>query len=913
MNNSKPNLFNLISFVLFILVFVFFNKIIAFFADWLWFASCGFEKVFLFTVTNKIVFGCITGLIVLVVFLINYLLIMRFYNRIPQVISGDIIHLPSSNRRFVSVLVLAVMFFAGSLIVNDASGQWILFQKYLYSVPFNVAEPLFGKDISFYIFKLPFIQYVVSVLFLVFVSSLLISGSVYFFSRGLRGIPRNFDLPFKLKIHLIVLIAVCMIIQAFAVWFSRFSFVTSQAGMLSGAMYTDVYAGIPFSLIYSFLFAAAALVVFADLKSKCWKYTSASLAVLIIAPVLGYSIYPWFLQKFYVAPNELTAEAPFISRNIEFTRKAFNLDTFDEQEYPASENLTLEDIKKNSATINNVRLWDYKPLLAAYSELQEIRTYYKFSDVDFDRYTIDSKYRQTMISPRELDIERIPERKWINETFIYTHGYGACLAPVNQVSPDGLPEFFIKDVPPVSNIDIKITRPEIYFGEITDSYCIVNSKVKEFDYPAGDDNVYCSYEGSAGVKLDNVFKRLLFAAYFGELKILMSSESTAESRILYDRNIERMVKKIAPYIDYDSDPYMVVADGKCYWIIDGYMTSSNYPYSQKFGSVNYLRNSVKAVIDAYNGKVDFYISDKSDPLISVYSAIYKGLFKPIEQMPAGLKSHIRYPEDMFRFQSSVYAQYHMKDVQIFYNQEDLWKIPEQSEHGGKKTEPNTKIAFDGMEPYYTILKLPPPHGVNEEFVLMTPFSPARKSNMIAIMAARCDAPDYGQVIVYTLPKDKLTFGPTQINSRIAQDPEIAKQLTLWNQGDSTVMRGSLLAIPIEDSILYIEPLFLAAAKGKIPQLKKIFVVYGDKVAMEDTLEASLGVVFGVGKNSQSGIAPDDGKDNSADVSLKQLILDASMHYDRAKEHLKDGDWSSYGKELNEMENSLRLLKKSVSR
>lgn len=892
--NFKIKIPQMILAIIIFLIIVFFRPIVSLFADWLWFSSLNISSVFFYNLKNEIVLGFCAFVLTFIFLIISSKLTLKLYNKIPQVSVGGVIHLPSANKSGISAILYSLTFLISTFFAVKFSSNWQLFQKYINSVPFNIADPLFGKDVSFYIFKLPAIQYVLGMLSILVLVSLFIAGAVYFFSRGLDGIPKNFDLPFKTKIHLIILISLMFIIQAVSLWFSKYSIVNTPNNSWTGALYTDVNAILPYIYIYAVMFLIAACVVFFDLKSNCWKYTTIAATVLLLTPLLGNFAYPSLLQKFYVSPNELSVEAPFIERNINFTRSAFGLDKFDEQEYPASRNLTWNDIENNRVTLDNVRLWDYKPLLDSYAELQEIRTYYKFSDVDFDRYTIGDNYRQTMISLRELAVDRIPGRKWINETFIYTHGYGACLSPVNQVSSDGLPEFFIRDVPPVSTLDIENTRPEIYFGEITNSYVIVNSKVKEFDYPQGDDNVYCTYQGLGGVKIDSILKRVMFAAYFSELKILMSSEIVPQSRIMYNRNIAGIVSKIAPYLKWDSDPYPVISKGRIFWILDGYTTSKDYPYSQSFNSVNYVRNSVKATIDAYDGTVNFYICDSSDPVIACYSSMYKELFKPIDEMPEDLKLHIRYPEDLFKLQADVYAQYHMKDVQIFYNQEDKWKLPEDE------------------EPYYTILKLPPPHGKIEEFVLMTPFTPARKSNMIAIMAARCDAPSYGKIIMYTLPKDKLIFGQSQINSRINQEPEIAKQLTLWSQGGSTVIRGSLLAIPIEDSILYIEPLYLASAKGKIPQLKQIFVVYGDKVAMEDTLEKALRKVFDASAEIPELTSKETIGENRSSVDvLKSLILDAAKHYDKANDYMKNGDWQGYGKEIDTLGKKLNELKSTA--
>jgi len=613
----------------------------------------------------------------------------------------------------------------------------------------------------------------------------------------------------------------------------------------------------------------------------------------------GTGIYPSLVQKFKVVPNEIVLEKPFLEQNIKYTRMAYRLSAVEDREFPAEESLTREDLRRNDLTIKNIRLWDHAPLLSTYGQLQEIRTYYKFQDVDNDRYTINGEYRQVMLSPRELSYRALPARTWINEHLTYTHGYGAVLGPVNRISREGLPEFFIKDIPPVSSTNIKITRPEIYYGETSNEYVFVRTKRPEFDYPVGEKNVYSRYEGKGGVPL-SFWRKLIFAVRFGSFTILLSDDITSESRVMYYRKINERVSRVAPFVRLDPDSYLVISsEGRLLWFLDGYTVTDWFPYSEPTGNLgNYIRNSIKVVVDAYDGTVKLYISDPTDPIIQTYAKIFPGVLKPLEEMPADLRSHIRYPPGLLNIQARMYSTYHMQDAQVFYNKEDLWSIPRKSGAGGERD----------MEPYYTIMRLP--DGKKEEFVLLLPFTPSKKDNMSAWMAGRCDAPHYGELVVYIFPKQKMVYGPRQIEARIDQEAEISKQLSLWNQRGSQVIRGNLLAIPIEKSILYVEPLYLAAEKGQLPELKRVIVAFGNSLAMEENLELSLQRVFGgelirEKEPSKVTVAAVPQKEKSD----RQIAGEALANYRRAQELLRQGNWGGYGEELKKMEEVLRELEK----
>jgi len=614
--------------------------------------------------------------------------------------------------------------------------------------------------------------------------------------------------------------------------------------------------------------------------------------MVIVVYIAGVMIYPGLLQSLKVAPNEIGAERPFIEHHIAFTKFGYNLTNVAVRPFDVSYRLTARDIENNGATIKNVRLWDESPLLKTYSQLQQIRTYYKFSGIDNDRYTIDGEYGQVMLSTRELSYDDLPSKSWINEKLVFTHGNGITMGPVSRVTKDGLPEFIVKDIPPVSNADIKVTVPEIYFGELTDDYAIANTRIPEFSYPTSEGNTYASYKGKGGVPLDSVFKRMLFASSFKAPKILLSSDIKKESRILYNRNIMSRVARIAPFLAFDKDPYIVVSgEGKLYWIIDAYTMSKNLPYSKRLtNGVNYMRNSVKITIDAYDGSVNFYQSDPDDAIIRVFGAIFPGLLKPMAEMPPDLKKHIRYPRELFAIQTALYATYHMTDPKTFYNKEDLWEIPSYS-----KTP---------MVPYYLIMKLP--EEKKEEYVLFMPYTPAKRDNLAAWFAARCDVPNYGQLIAYTFPRDRLVYGPRQIDARIDQDSYISQQITLWGQRGSQVIRGSLLVIPVETSLLYIQPLYLAAEdKGGLPELRRVIVAYENNVVMEDNLELCLQKLFGGKRWAPAAASLPQVKKKSVD----DLIKEALMLFERMRELQRQGDWAGYGEYLKKLENALKELTK----
>ncbi|MBF8279584.1 MAG: conserved rane protein of unknown function, partial [candidate division NC10 bacterium] len=852
------------SLLLLLVIFALGSQTVPLYSDWLWFQEVTLPSVFLTILTTKLLLAVTSGLAFAVLLYVNLLLASRFTATDVLLEVEDRFGLPSRLviEPYFRRLLLPGALGLGVLSAFQAAGEWESYLRFANTLPFGVQDPIFQKDVSFYVFRLPFLSFLYNWLMASLGLTFLLTTLTYLLYRGIQITARGPIIARLARTHLLVLGALLLLTKAFGFKLDTYQLLFSPRGLVFGAGYADIHANLPALKFLMILAIFAAVLCLAQITQRGWRLVLGGLGLLVAASVIGLALYPGFIQRFRVLPNEIVAESPYITHSIRFTRQAYGLDRIDESEFPAEEKLTREDLRRNDLTIKNIRLWDHRPLLTTYGQLQEIRTYYKFVDVDNDRYLIDGEYRQVMLSAREMSYQHLPSRSWINEHLIFTHGYGAVLGPVNRITPEGLPEFLIKDIPPVSTGFIKVTRPEIYYGEVANDYVIVKTQAQELDYPSGDKNVYSTYAGKGGVPLNSYARKLLFAARFGTLKILLSSDLTAESRIMYHRQISERVRKAVPFLRFDRDPYLVISrDGRLSWIIDAYTLSDRYPYSEPIrGMGNYIRNSVKAVVDAYDGSLAFYMADPTDPVIRVYAQAFPGLFRPLEAMPADLKDRLRYPQGMFTIQAKLFSTYHMRDPQVFYNKEDLWSIPRKAVEGREAE----------MEPYYTIMRLPGEK--KEEFILLLPFTPNKKDNMIAWLAARSDPPHYGKLIAYNFPKAKLVYGPRQIDARIDQDSFISQQLSLWSQRGSSVIRGSLLAIPIERSLLYVQPLYLAAEKGSLPELKRIIVAHGNDIAMEETLERALTQVFGgttraaIASKAEAGGAPTA----AGDGSLKAL-------------------------------------------
>jgi uncharacterized membrane protein (UPF0182 family) len=896
-----------------LLLFLFLSRTISLYTDWLWFHEVGFSRVFTTILTFELILGIVFGGLFALLLYFNVKLASRA-SGYADIVEQSVIELPSPDvvdpllRRLLLPAAIVLGWFAAS----HAAGHWKSILLFLNWVPFGLEDPVFNRDIGFYVFRLPAITALYNWLNFTLALTFLATASTYFVYRGVMYTAQAISLTNRARTHLFILIAAILLVKAGGYLLDTFELLYSSRGAAFGASYADVNASLPTLRFMALLALIATGLCLMQIYRPGFRYILVGVGSLLLAHVAGLTLYPSLLQRFRVVPNEIAAERPFIQRNIEFTRRAYGLDRVETVEFPAEEKLTAADLKRNVLTIKNIRLWEHRPLLATLGQLQEIRTYYKFLDVDNDRYQIDGTYRQVMLSARELSHEHLPSRIWINEHLTYTHGYGVVFGPVNQVTREGLPEFFIKDIPPVSSQPIKITRPEIYYGERANNYVFVKTKAQELDYPSGDQNVYATYEGKGGVPVHSFWRKLLYSVSYATLRIALSNDITNESRILYYRQIQERVKKIAPFITFDRDSYLVIAQGgRLFWIIDGYTTSDRYPYSEPAGRMgNYIRNSVKAVVDAYNGTVTFYLSNPDDPIIRVYAKIFPGLFEPLEAMPEDLRAHIRYPQDLFAVQARMYATYHMQDPQVFYNKEDLFSIPrrefaaEDQEPGPTLTMRREQVVEREVDPYYTIMRLPGEQ--REEFVLLLPFTPNKKDNMRAWLAARSDPPHYGKLIALDFPKAKLVYGPKQIDARIDQDAFISQQLSLWGQRGSQVIRGSLLAIPIEKSLLYVQPLYLAAEKGSLPELKRVITAFGNQIAMRETLDQSLEELFG---NRTTRETPQTAAVSAGATKGRSLASRALEHHLKSREFLRQENWAGYGEELKRLEELLREMQK----
>jgi len=876
-------------------LFIFLNILKGVYTEWLWFSSLDYGSVYTTILKTKILIFFSAAIIFCILFLGNLVLATRLAPKAEAHFWPWAIV-----RRLQKILRLNVIL--GTVLLSlifglAAQGNWEVVLRFFNGQPFGIADPVFHREIGFYVFSMPFFYLLRGWLLGALIITLLGSAGVYLLSYTVQRL--KFDLARPVLAHLGGLAIVILGLCAWGYWLGIWELVFSTRGAVFGAGYADMHAKLPAQwtlLSVVFIFMGVILV---SVWRRNFRWPLYGVGAWIVAVILVGGIFPAAVQRFQVEPNELALEKPYIEYNIQFTREAFALNRVEEQPFPAEEAPTIQDITQNEVTINNVRLWDSRPLKDTYNHIQSMRLYYDFHDVDTDRYIIDGEYRQVMLSARELSAEKLAgeAQTWVNRRLQFTHGYGAALSPVNEVSAEGLPILLVKDIPPVG--DFSIERPEIYFGEKTNDYVIVGTRTEEFDYPMGDENVFTRYQGKDGISLGSFVRRLVYAWQFGDFNILISGELTPESRVLYYRNIGERVNHLAPFLKLDSDPYLVVMDGRLFWIQDAYTTTDRYPYSHPLGGgLNYIRNSVKVVIDAYNGSITFYITDPEDALIQTYQAIFPKLFVPAEQMPETLRVHLRYPEDFFNIQAEVYQTYHMEDARVFYNKEDLWAIPRELYFGTEQL----------MEPYYIIMRLPDEE--KEEFLLMLPFTPVRKNNTIGWLAARCDGENYGKLLVYQFPKERLVMGPSQIENRISQDTVITEQLALWGRGGSRVIRGNLLLIPLGEALLYVEPVFLQAEAGGLPQLKRVIVAAGEQIAMDLTLRESIAAIFGTEAPPTEPVveppAPaEPGEPVTAEIA--NLIEAAQQHYNKAQQYLQAGDWAGYGEELDALEAVLDQL------
>jgi uncharacterized membrane protein (UPF0182 family) len=889
-------------------------SLLRFYTDWLWFGEVGYQQVFTTIVRSEASLFTITFVIAVLWLVFNLRLAlgsMRGGRPIFTTQQGIEVALPGPQQ--LRTIASAIAMILSALIGLYASSQWETWVMWRNAVPFGQQDPILGYDISFYIFTIPFLQFVRGIAQTLVIMAALGAGAIYALSGMVLTGPFSFlSMTPTVRRHIALLAAVFLLLLAGGAWLGRFELLAHPAGIIYGASYADVHARMPVALVLSVVSVlGAVLAVVHGLTRRNWPIPVAIALYLVVS--LGGEVYATVLQRFVVTPNEQARESPFIRNNIDATRRAFALDRVAERGLTGDAILTRDDIARNATTLQNVRLWDHQPLLDTFGQLQEIRTYYDFVSVDNDRYVINGRPQQVMLSARELNSNSLPNRTWVNERLTFTHGYGLTLGPVNQVTSEGLPVLYVRNLPTETIPELPLAEPSLYFGELSNDYVIVRTRTREFHYPRGDENVFTQYAGSGGLALESLGRRIMFALRFGAYQIAFNDDISGESRILFHRNIAERVQEIAPFLTFDRDPYLVLADGRLYWMYDAYTTSNRYPYSTPAGGVNYIRNSVKIVIEAYHGTTTFYAADPRDPVLATYANVFSGMFKPLAEMPATLRSHIRYPEDLFALQASVFATYHMTEPAVFYNREDQWEVPTIDDSGEAQA---------AMQPYYTIMRLP--GETDAEFIQMLPFTPRRKDNLAAWLVARSDTEHYGEVRVFEFPKQKVVFGPRQVVARINQDQMISPQITLWNQQGSQVTWGTLMVIPIEESLIYVRPLYLRGAGGRIPELTRVVVVYQDQIVMEQTLEGALARLFGGGAparvpptTSTSASAQPQAPVTTAAVpapttagspQLTALAEEAQAHYQRAIDAQRAGDWAKYGEEIRALGQTLDRMK-----
>ena len=897
-----------------ILALVVLPNLIDFLMEWLWFGAAGYRSVYLTSLRSQASLGAfVLGFAFAVLYGNLWLAVSSIaspYIVIGTGAAGTV--QPAMVRREQIRKLVGIGSLVVSLMISLAgSGEWMRWLQFRHAVPFGTADPILGHDIGFYVFRLPMFDLMQQVAIAVLMVALIGSAAAYVLAGALNFTKRGgVSVGRKARLHLSLLLAAVFLAFAANAYLQIPHLLTDVAtpGIVPGASYTDVVARLPaLRVLTGIAVLSAALAAYHAFSTAFWPVP---LAVgLYLLTSVGGSLYAAAIQRFVVTPNEQAAETPYITHNIAATRQAFNLADVRTRNVSGDAELTREDIERHADTIKNVRLWDHQPLLDTFGQIQELRTYYDFVSVDNDRYAIDGQLRQVMLSARELNSESLPNRTWINEHLTFTHGYGVTLGPVNEVTAEGLPILFVRDIPTQSSVaGIHVSQPSIYFGELTTNYVIVNTHAKEFHYSKGEENVTTTYDGADGVRVGGLARRLLFSLGFQSLQILFSNDITADSRILYHRDITDRVTTIAPFLRYDEDPYLVVSDdGRLFWIRDAYTTTTRYPYAAAAGAgINYIRNSVKVTTDAYNGTTEFFVADPQDPLARTLARAYPGLLKPLDAMRPDLRRHLRYPETIFAIQAAMFSTYHMTNPGVFYNKEDLWEIP--------------AIDIDGnpqrMQPYYTVMRLP--GEAQAEFIQMLPFTPARKDNLAAWMVARSDPERYGRLEVFEFPRQTIVYGPRQIIARINQDQVISPQITLWNQQGSQVIQGTLLVIPIEEALLYVRPLYLRASGGRIPELNRVIVAYQDQIVMAETLDAALARIFGDGEGAArprtmpaaegASAAPRAAAGQAPPVD-PAVLEQARRHYENAMKAQREGDWALYGEEIRRLGDLLQGARK----
>ena len=879
--------------------------------EWLWMGSLGYDQIFITIKTTQFLLFFIALAISLLFTMPNVHLLAKRFKTMSFTNSPleqfEIDPTTPGAVKTVSFFFYAFGIFISVMFAIAFFAQWDTYFRFHWDETVGVADTIFGNDVGFYMFRLPFIELAQnSLTSLVFILTAIV-GAIYFFAESAQRKGVQFNLNADAVKHISINLGIWLLLLSWGYFLERYQLLYDANGVVYGAGFVDINIKLPVIWIMTILCLLLAVFSFYQVVKQRIKPLLVGVVGTIILGIVGTSFLPTVVQKFVVEPNELAYESPYLKDNIKQTRAAYKLDDITEYSYQAADTLTRDLITQNQTTIDNIRLWDPRLLIETYRQLQEIRLYYQFNNVDVDRYRTNEGYQQMMLSARELDTE-LPEQAdtWINRHLQYTHGYGLVMSPVAQEGQRGDPRLVIKDIPPVSEIGLSVDQPAIYYGESNPDYKLVNTNINELDYPRGDENVYNNYAGDGGVSINNIFEKALFAWHFGDVNLLLTNNINNNSKIQFWKNIQTRVKTIAPFLTLKDSPYLVLEQGKLYWVQDAYTTSPDYPYSEPYSTeYNYIRNSVKIVVDAYHGTVDFYSFDDEDPILNVYKDIFPEMFKPVDSMPESLKNHVRYPQHIFEVQMQMYNTYHMTTPQVFYNNEDLWTRPNEK-YGGQQIK---------MEPYYILSSLP--NDQQQQYLQISPLTPNNRDNMIAWMAAKSDFPGYGEVVVYKLPKERLIFGPAQIEAKIDQDTEISRQLSLWDQRGSRVIRGNLMVIPVANSFIYVEPVFLIADGVDIPQLQRVIVSSGDKIAMQPTLTRSIDAIFG----ERSRVASpdlaaeqvnmqqpqDQGRDTQygdVDAGSDANLARIRSLWREAEQALQSGDWQTFGEKMDQLEGQI---------
>ncbi|WP_094546589.1 UPF0182 family protein [Petroclostridium xylanilyticum] len=841
-----------------------------------------FTSVFWINFNVKLVVQLSSFLIVFFIFFISTIIIRA--NMLARDPSHEIL------KRIMPILLLSfiISFVASTFIRDTVYNRFLLFAN---ALPFNKTDPIFNQDIGYYIFQRPFLISLVESILGVWIFQTLYTFILYIIFYSGIGFRSTSDIIHEkgIVLHNLINIIVLFLIKASTYRFESESILYSTIGEVVGAGYTDINVWLRYYRIAPILLIAIVITTIILLFRAKIKYSILTIAIFPVAWIIVLFI-AGMVQTLIVSPNEVAVEQPYLKHNIDYTRAAYNLENIIEKEFPLKNDLTMQDIAQNRVTIDNIRITDFPATLTVLNQLQGIRNYYRFTDTDIATYNINGSPTAVFIGARELYKENLDEsaKTYINKKFRFTHGFGVVMNPINKITEQGHPDFIIKNIPPKSADGVpQVAQPRIYFGELTNDYVIVNAKnQKELDYSEGQDDVEFVYDGKAGIKL-NFINRMIFSLKYGDLRMLVSGYITPESKILLNRNILKRVQRVAPFLEYDDDPYIVITeDGKLKWIIDIYTTSNYYPYSQPIGNINYIRNSAKAVVDAYDGTVEFYITDRSDPIINVYNNIYPDLFNK-DKLPEDMAQHIRYPEQLFKIQAQIFRKYHMTNPVAFYNKADLWEISQEKYRGQSKN----------VDPYYNLMKLPD-ISTREELILMIPYTLVKKENMVSWLAVRSEGDSYGQMVLYKFPKGINVYGTMQIENRIDSNPDISRELSLWDQGGSSVIRGNLLVIPINNSLLYVEPIYITAAnESSLPEVKRIVVAYGDQIVMEPTLERALNVLFG----GAQPVVPSKGE------SVKDIIEKALKTFQDVKAYTRENDWENFGKAFKQLDDIMDIL------